>query len=221
MKAIKSYLCITFLFAFFTVQYVKAQLSDNAAYQTAIKKTVAKMDTASSVADLQQCRNSFERIAMKYTNEWLAVYYIAYTDVQIVYVEVGNEKNQLNLDDAKKQLEKLDKFTEADKSETNTLWGYYYMALVVMDPQTNGQKYTGDVIASFDKAKKLNPNNPRAIFWRAFYNEKLPSFMRSKMDYCDELAKAKELFAQEKKSWDKPYWGEKSLKNEQRKCNNK
>lgn len=219
MRTIKSYLCITVLLASFGVQFAKAQLTNNGEYETAMKNIVAKIDTASSISDFQQCRNTFERIALKHPNEWLATYYVAYTDIEMTYIETGNSKNLSRLQDAKNWLEKLNKLEGADKSETATLWGYYYMALVVSDPQINGKKYSGDVTGFFEKAKALNTANPRATFWSAFYNEKLPSFMRSKIDYCKELQKARKLFNAEEKSWERPHWGNQICEKEHLKCN--
>ena len=91
------------------------------------------------------------------------------------------------------------------KSEVSTLYGYYYNGLSMTNPAVNGQKYFNDVISNYEKAIKLNPENPRPIFLLAFYESFLPDFIRSKRDFCEEINKAKSLYQKEQKTIEKPH----------------
>jgi hypothetical protein len=187
----------------------------NPVYKQAVKKGLAIIDSAKSVKDLSSARNQFERISMMYADEWLPPYYMAYADILSVYM---GQKNEKVLENAKTNLDKLGSFEKADKSEVNTLLGYYYMALIMLDPATNGPKYFNNVNISFGKALEQNPDNPRAVYLSAFFEQNLPEGLRSEKDFCTEMNRAKDLYAKEQKSVDKPYWGEYFLNMISAKC---
>lgn len=200
MRTFKLYLCIA-LFTF--TMGLSAQ--SNPVYEKAMEKAMAKVDSASSVKDLLSARNQLERISLMYADEWQPPYYMAYVDILSVYM---GQKSEKALENAKTNLDKLNSYAKVDKSELNTLLGYYYMALIMLNPATNGQKYFNNVNSSFSKALEQNPNNPRAIYLSAFFEQNLPEGLRSGKDFCAEMNKAKELYAKGQKSIEKPYWGE-------------
>ena len=210
MRTFKLYLCIA-LFAF--TMGLSAQ--SNPVYEQAMEKVLAKIDSASSVKDLAAARNQLERISLMYADEWLPPYYMAYTDILSVYM---GQKSEKALENAKTNLDKLSSYARVDKSELNALLGYYYIALIMLNPATNGQKYFNNVSSSFSKALELNPNNPRAIYLSAFFEQNLPEGLRSGKDFCTEMNKAKELYAKGQRSVDKPYWGEYFLNTLLEKC---
>lgn len=215
MKKFKLYLCIgLFMFcAALLAQESKEQ------YQKALAKTLVQVDSAKSTKDLLLAQNQLERISQVYKNEWLPIYYTAYVDLQSVFYEPKNENNEKILTRAKAELDKLDSFSSADQSEVNTLWGYYYMAMIILDPQVNGAKYFSDVNLSFEKAMKQNAENPRAKFLSAYFEQNLPDFLRSKRNFCDEMKQAKALYAKQPKTLEKPYWGESFLNMISANCN--
>lgn len=210
MRTFKLYLCIA-LFTF--TMGLSAQ--SNPVYEQAMEKALAKVDSASSVKDLAAARNQLERISLMYADEWLPPYYMAYADILSVYM---GQKSEKALENAKTNLDKLSSYAKVDKSELNTLLGYYYMALIMLNPATNGQKYFNNVNSSFSKALEQNPDNPRAVYLSAFFEQNLPEGLRSGKDFCAEMSKAKKLYAKEQKSVDKPYWGEYFLNTLLEKC---
>ena len=219
MKTFKLYLCIILFTLPFSISIAgNKDYSDNG-YLIAMEKTLIKLDSAKTVNDLQQCKNTFERISLKYTKKWLAIYYIAYSDIQMVYFNAKAENNETILADAKTYIDKLSSFNNADKSEVNTLLGYYYNALIMLNPEINGQKYYNDVIGNYEKAIELNPENPRPVFLLAFFEDNLPPFLRSKRVFCEEISKTKELYRKEQRSIEKPYWGKYFFNMVAQKCN--
>lgn len=190
------------------VSVINASNTDNNEYIVIMGKVLQRMDSAKNTVEFQQCRNQFERISQKYDNEWLPLYYTVYCNLEMVYHNPKSEQNNAILADSKKILETLNTYKDTDISELNTLWGYYYTAIIMLDPQVNGQKYFNEVISSYEKAMKQNTENPRPIFLLALFEENLPDFIRSKRDYCEEMNKTKELFVKQEKTIYKPYWGE-------------
>lgn len=181
-------------------------------YVNAMQKTLLQLDSAKTENTIQHCKNQFERISRVNSNQWMPMYYIAYCNVISVYMNPKSPKSGLLLDEANAYINKLRTFKNADQSEIETLNGFYCTALITLDPQINGQKYFGEVIASYTKAMKINPNNPRPICLLVFFNSQLPSFIQQKIEPKKEVEKAKSLFAQESPNINSPYWGKEYLK---------
>ncbi len=190
----------------FIIIAAPASAQNDNLYKTNMQKALDKLDSAQNVEQLLDGRNLFERISLKFTSKWQPVYYTAYCDIQMVYFDPKSETNKVRLDNVKQLLEKLDNFAGADASEVNTLWGYYYNAMIVYNPATS-QVLFANVVSSYEKAIGLNPENPRPIILRAFFNQFLPSFVKLKIDTPKEVEKAGKLFAEEAKSIESPYWG--------------
>lgn len=208
---------ISFVWAF-VCSSVYAQSTD-AVYEQAMSKAVAKLDSSYTIPALKQQKNQFDRISSKYTKEWLPVYYSVYCGVQSVYMNPKAENSAALLDEAKEKLSTLDKFENADKSEVNTLWGYYFTALISLDPQNNGVKYFSQVISYYKQAIAEDTNNPRPVYLLAFFEKNLPPFMQQGKDFCGELEKAKKLYEGEESKSTAPHWGKEFLHMLQAKCN--
>lgn len=176
-------------------------------YEKTMNELVVKLYAAPDANTLQQCKNQFERLHSVYPEEWLPLYYLAYSDIQLTDYDRASAQNEKYLEEAKTYLEKLDKDGKADQSEVKTLWGYYFNALTLQNPEVNGQKYYTKVLSSYTEAITLNPENPRPVCLMAMYEQYLPEFLRSGKDTASEKEKARLLFEKETPSIDKPYWG--------------
>lgn len=186
----------------------QAQTTRDAAYENAMKSTLSQLDSAQTVARVQQCKNQFERIAQKYSAEWLPLYYAAYCGINSVYYNPKSPQNETLLAEALQRIEALHGFPQADPSETHTLEAYAYTAMVVLNPQVNGQKYTGDIIRLYEQAMAENPENPRPVVCLANFESYLPDFLKSdKRNPDEEYAKARFLFEKEQPNIENPYWG--------------
>ncbi|MDR1920118.1 MAG: tetratricopeptide repeat protein [Tannerellaceae bacterium] len=197
------YLLLVSLFCW-PAHAAKASAAADSAYQEAMRTALLSLDATET--NYLPCRNQFERVAQMYPDEWLPVYYMAYCDLQMVFVKVGATDTQPQLDEAKNLLEKLETAPGADPSEVSTLWGYYYMAIITLDA-ANGQKYFPQAIAAYEKAIALNPDNPRPVCLLAFFKQFLPAFMRSDQEIAEGREKAIALFEKESLSTEKPHWG--------------
>ena len=180
---------------------------DEAAYIKAMEAAVDQFDKVQNAADLQVCKNSCERIAGSNDKQWLPIYYAAYLNTELVYWEMKSDKNSLRLEEAEKYLQRLDEMEDADRSEVENLWGYYYMCRISQDPETLGQQLFQPTVTKFESAMTLNPENPRPVILLTFFEQNLPPFLQSKHNRAEEKMKAEELFNKEEKSYSKPYWG--------------
>lgn len=208
MKTFKFYVLNALLIVALTsLSSLKARTLNDSVYTTAMEQTLAILDTATSVKTLQQCKNAFERTAQLDEKQWLPVYYVAYCSISSVYFNPQSDRAASFLSEAKLYLDKLSTHKQVDKSELATLKGFYYMALIASDSQTNGQKHFNDVINCFQEGMQLNPENPRPVCLLVFFNKQLPPFIQIKIDGKAEKEKAAALFGKERKNTASPYWG--------------
>lgn len=185
----------------------QANGADSSPYTKSMREALAQVDTATTVRTLQKCKYAFERLAQAYENEWLPRYYAAYCDINSVFADTKHSKAIDFLKNSSTTIEELKNDKQADASETETLEGLRVMALITLDPQVNGQKYFGEVIASLQKAIKLNPENPRPRALLLFFNAQLPPFIQQKTDTEKEIKTITSLFEKEAEGLDSPHWG--------------
>ena len=136
----------------------------------------------------------FERIATAEPNNWLPNYYVAMVNATASFTtKDATTVNSL----LTKSQDALD--TEMVKDQNNAellvLQAMIYTSWVVLDPMTNGQKYSAKIIALYDKAQAIAPNNPRAVFGKAEYEiGGAQYFGTDTKPMCDQIAKSIELF---------------------------
>lgn len=194
--------CMTFPFL------VHAQTGRDTQYEEFMRLALNRLDSANTVEELQQIGNLFERIAKKYSQEWMPAYYVAYCDVNSVFYDLKSSRNEMILIKANEIIESLYAFPNASQSEVNTLKAYCLTAMIAMNPQVNGQKYSSEVIQLYERAIAQDPENPRPVILLADFERRLPPFIRSdKRNPDEEKVKAALLFEKEEPNIEKPYWG--------------
>jgi len=196
MKTTKNFLCVLF----FVLSFV-ASAQD-------LTPVVQNVNKAKDVSELIQVRSQLERFIVAQPQQWLAGYYLAYVDVQLSFrVQTKEEKVQY-LDEAEIYLNKISELKETDKSEIYTLKGFRLYALIALDPQTNGPKYSGEIFNNYGTALGINPNNPRALILSALYKNDMAKFMHQSYDkFQNDIDKAVALFAAENSTLLTPTWG--------------
>lgn len=150
----------------------------------------------------------FERIAAAEKTSWLPNYYVAMVNTTASFVEKDKTKVALMLTKAQDALD-VELIKDQSNSELYVLQALIYTAYVVMDPMTNGMKYSSKVMEAYAKAKALDPNNPRAVFGEADYQ--LGGAKWTGVDtkpLCAQVNKAIELFGTFKPETQfSPKWG--------------
>ena len=196
MKTIKNVLCVLFIM-------VSAITSAQD-----LGPVVQNVNNAKEVSELIQVRSQLERFIVAQPQLWLAQYYLAYVDVQLSFrVPDKSEKSQY-LSEAETYLNTISELKDTDKSEIYTLKGLRLYALIASDPQTNGPKYSGEIINDYETALGINPDNPRAVILSALFKNDMAKFMHQTYeDFPKDVDKAATLFANENKTGLTPTWG--------------
>lgn len=205
MKQLISYVLVVFISVLISVNAHSQSIS------APLESAVRQIDQASNPAEWKQGRSAFERLTMVDATAWLPMYYLAYTDIQLSFMSSDPKEKMQYIDEAQTCLEKLQKMKvqdPKDRSEISTLKGYWYYAQMAMNPAVNGPRYSGAIINCYQEALKLNPNNPRAIFLNASFQENMAQFMNGHYPSLEEdMKRADVLFSQEPTDTVAPHWG--------------
>jgi hypothetical protein len=129
-------------------------------YTVVMQKNLSMMDSAKSVADYLKLSNTFERIADAEKTKWIPNYYSAFCLLLSSFMDSSNAKKDSYLDKADLLLTKADSL-QSNNSEIFTLKGFSAMARMVVSPYERWQKYGPLYNSLLQKAKELDPGNPR------------------------------------------------------------
>ena len=196
MKTIKSLLC-----ALFFVLPFLATAQD-------LAPVVQNVNNAKDVTELIQVRSQLERFLAVQPQQWLACYYLGYVDVQLSFRVPAKDEKSRYLSEAETYLNKLYGMKESDKSEIYTLKGFRLYALIAADPQTNGPKYSGEIIGAYETALGINQNNPRAIILYTLFKNDMAKFMHQTYEnFQKDVDKAAALLLVEDTTLLTPTWG--------------
>ena len=150
----------------------------------------------------------FERIASVEKNNWLPNYYVALVNTTESF-KPENTKNATAL--ISKAQTALDEATliSPDNAEIVVMQAMINTALIVQDPMTNGMKLSAPTIELYEKALKLAPENPRAVFGKAEFEIGGAQYWGTDTKpMCEQVAKSIELFAKFKPETEfHPTWG--------------
>jgi hypothetical protein len=129
-------------------------------YTKTMSKTMMMMDSARTNVDFVNLSNAFERIAKAEKSKWIPYYYAAECQIMASFLDSVNGKKDSYLDKADIYLTAADSLQPND-SEIYTLKGFAAQMRMVVNPMQRWQKYGELSNSLFEKAKELNPDNPR------------------------------------------------------------
>lgn len=174
-------------------------------YEAVMKTTIAKINSASTLAEFNELANTFECIGEKEKDAWLPDYYAAYCYAmasKCIQME-AEEVHQL-LDKSQTVLDRLMKLREED--EIYCLQAMVYQFRIT--DASKGREYSQKANQMLKKALAINANNPRAVYLHAsnlFYTPE--AYGGGKEVAKVFLEKASTLFAQQDTSGILPIWG--------------
>lgn len=191
----------------FTIFILTAN-AQSAKYEQAMSKALENLNQAATNNDFINAANTFERISMNEKNEWLPLYYSAYANVVVCYVNPDKEQTDAVLDKAQNFIDQALKIAPKE-SELFALQAFIYPARITVDPMGRGVEYMGKMNQALDEAIKLNPENPRSYYLRAITTLNMPEA------FGGGATVAKPIFETAKEKFDKfqpetklsPNWG--------------
>jgi hypothetical protein len=150
----------------------------------------------------------FERIASVEKTNWLPNYYVALVNTTEAF-NPTNAKNATALINKAQTALDAAELISPNNPEILIMQAMINTALIVQDPMTNGMKLSAPTIELYEKAIKLAPENPRAVFGKADFEIGGAQYWGTDTKpMCEQVAKSIELFAKFKpESQFHPSWG--------------
>lgn len=135
-------------------------------YMKAMGSLVGALDTTRSIVGLTDMANSFERIANAEKTQWLPYYYAALSTINAAYSysdgTFGDKSVVMDplADKAEAFLNKAEEMSK-DNSEIWLVKKIIASVRMMANPMARYQQYSSIATAALEKAKSLNPDNPR------------------------------------------------------------
>lgn len=140
---------------------IMAQPSEK--YFTAMEKNLNSLDTSSNFNSFILTANAFERISTVEKDEWLPKYYVAYCYTLAAFMDTIVANKDGYLDKAQSFIDQANEISP-NNSEIYTIMGMIAQARLMVNAMARWQTYGPLSTQHLNKAKELNPNNPRPIF---------------------------------------------------------
>jgi hypothetical protein len=137
-------------------------LANHDKYTEVMQKNIQLVYTAKTIDELQSAVNALERISNVEKEKWEPLYYSAFGYVMMSTRTEDNAVKDSYLDQALALVGKA-KTIAPEESEIAALEGFVYMMQVSVDPGSRGPKLMGVAVQQYERALKLNPENPRAM----------------------------------------------------------
>lgn len=205
------------LFLFIAVcSIINSVSAQSEKFQKAMEQNIVGIDTVRSIDGWKDLGNTFQRIGDAEKTQWLPYYYAALSHVMIGYNIAGAnggmggfaDKTDPEADQAEQFLNKAQELGK-DNSEIYCLRKMIASLRLMADPMNRYQTALPAATEALEKAKSLNPENPRVYLLEAqdkFYTPE---------QYGGSKTEAKTLFEESMKKFEAfkpessihPQWG--------------
>ena len=180
-------------------------------FASVLQETYSDFDSAKSVPEMLTASNRFGMIAKKWSNEWAAQYYAAYTLTVLSYIDKDETKRDAYLDEADKLYDKASELIKSESAEIYIMGALIANARLAVKPAVRYQKYGTIFNRNLEKAKAIQKDNPRIWYLEGtslYFTPK--AFGGGAKTAIVQFEKAEPLFVNEKAdNILKPYWGKK------------
>ncbi|MBD0776692.1 hypothetical protein HPE56_02705 [Maribacter sp. ANRC-HE7] len=158
--------------------------------------------------DVLEASNLFDRISMAEPDNWLPSYYGAQVNTVASFGEQDEGKVSQQLGKAQEFID-LAKVISPNNPEIMVQQAMIYTAWIAFDGATYGMTLSGKVVALYQKALELAPENPRVVFSKAEWDMGCARYFgQDTAPFCKDVERALELFATFKpESVFHPNWG--------------
>ncbi|HPB52898.1 MAG TPA: hypothetical protein PLR22_04460 [Saprospiraceae bacterium] len=128
-------------------------------YERAMTRGIQMIKNAKVPEDMNRAEGYFEQIAGTEKNQWLPYYYAAFTKILTAYLYESSNKDYI-AHKAESMIFKADSL-QPDNSEIYCLKHMVASLAFQVDPGNRWLSYGVEAGAALDKAKRLDPSNPR------------------------------------------------------------
>lgn len=151
------------IFSVLAVCLAATSFAQSDKYVKAMEQLVPQVDTTRSITGLTELANSFERIANAEKTQWLPYYYAAVCLINTAntyYMQQQLDQIDPVMEKAEPLLKKAQEL-EANNSEIFCAVKMLNSGKMMADPMNRFMTYGPAAAEALEKAKALNPENPR------------------------------------------------------------
>lgn len=177
-----------------------------------LQNAVARLDKASGLVDYEALEKEFSGIAVR-KPDWLPYYYAAFCNAKIgfLYRENGERiepYSKKGEEQALKAKALLNTATQKKElSELYTVMSMVYRTRMFINPMRYGRRFGMLSGQYLQKAKELNPQNPRAMYVDALIKYYTPAMWGGDKNLAKQLANESLAKLQNVTAGTAPHWG--------------
>lgn len=177
-------------------------------YNTALVSAVSTFNTSNNNTDYFNLIQELERLEALNPKDWIPPYYLALIYTRMSINKTGNA--ELHADKAMYWAQKSIALSTND--ETYCIYAMSHIAKMAISPLMRYIKYKDLIYENLNKAKKINPNNPRPYILDAKLQMNLPRMFGGGCKQAKPLIiKAQQLLESQAPQSLLPTWGKLSL----------
>jgi tetratricopeptide (TPR) repeat protein len=193
--------------------------ADDTSYWATLKESLRMADSAYCMMTYQNLANCCDRIIRLYENDWLPWYYKAYACTHLGFMAGDESEKDLMYDVAQESLEAAIRINP-DESENHVLQALICYGRMEINPMVRATVYYPRANAALEKAKELNPDNPRIYFLEGKSTLYKPDFLGGGIEAAIPiLQKALECYTEFEAPYAVyPYWGKENTRALYDKC---
>lgn len=168
---------IKFIFLLFFLVF-EVQLFSQKWYYHSMKGSIEKCDTTSNIAELEKCKQLFDRILVSRPNDSLALYYSVFTNCLKYYYTktlIYTEEQVI----IEKQISLMDS-AFVKKNEIRTLKLFYKLLC-------NGVKVDEQILSEINNLKPQNKESIRVLFLENFALIKANKIKKEELPYTNKI----------------------------------
>jgi hypothetical protein len=194
-------------------------VASDTSYFAALRSSLELADKEYTVSAYQNLANTCDRIMAIKEDQWLPVYYRAYACIHLAYMTAEEEEKDRLLDQAQVSADAA--FTlNPEESENQLLLAMICYGRMEINPMTRATIYFPMASEALERAKKLNPENPRIYYLEGKTTTFKPVFMGGGPEAAwPILEQALQYFKEFDLPFDLyPHWGEEDTLELYREC---
>ncbi len=193
------------------VLFVGKVSASDTTYFAVLRTSLVLADQEYSIPAYQNLANTCERILVLKKKEWLPLYYCAYAYTHMAYMTKDEEKKDALLDKAQTCTDTAILINPGE-SEIQLLVALICYGRMEINPMFRAATYFPRSNDALEKAKTLNPENPRIYYLEGKSTLYKPEFLGGGVEAAlPILEKSMQNYGEFEAPFDiYPHWGEKS-----------
>lgn len=178
-------------------------------YHDKMKSYTYTLYKAGNFQTFKLMSNKIRKIAEEEETKWIPYYHAAYAHIMAAFLAEEKYEKEDFLNNGQLMIDKAAKYSP-NNSEIVALQGFLYQIRVLVDPEARGQEYIQKAVKEYDRARFIDPDNPRPYYLIGQILFKLPQQAGGNIENaCKHFQKASEKFQSFKPRGEfSPNWGE-------------